>query len=109
MYQEAEKYLLENQNEYPPATYSIALLEFRKQNYIKAATALRKGIAQNPYIAEILTGRKELTPHLYWHSSNLSAPETANYIRGKIAGMRYGPQHRKLLIFVIGCLIVQRS
>ncbi len=73
----AEKYLSENQNEYPPAAYSLALLEFKKKNFVNAATALRKGIAQNPYIIEIIMGRDEPTPHLYWHSTTLAAPETA--------------------------------
>ncbi|MCF8112800.1 MAG: tetratricopeptide repeat protein [Desulfotignum sp.] len=73
----AKKILSEIRKEFPPAAYSLALLFFKKGKYIEAATAMRLGILQNPYIAEALTGRTHLSPRLYWHGTNLAAPETA--------------------------------
>ena len=43
-----------------------------------ACTYLRRGIAaNNPYMAEGLTGRNVLTEHPYWHASNVHRPEWA--------------------------------
>lgn len=42
-----------------------------------ACTYLRRGIAANPYVAEGLTRRTLLSEHLYWHTSNVHAPEWA--------------------------------
>ncbi len=36
-----------------------------------SSTYLRRGVAENPYIAEWLTGRTVLSEHLFWHASNV--------------------------------------
>lgn len=74
---EAREHLRNIADEYPPARYSLGLLEFAEGNLIPAITSLRKGIAENPYIAEAITGRIALEPHPYWHSSSHDSPSTA--------------------------------
>ncbi len=61
----------------PAHWYQAALIAFREGDYVAACTYLRRGIAANPYIAEGLTGRTVLSEHLYWHASNVHAPEWA--------------------------------
>jgi hypothetical protein len=61
----------------PAHWYQAALIAFRNGDYVAACTYLRRGIAANPHIAEGLTGRTVLTEHLYWHASNVQAPEWA--------------------------------
>ncbi len=67
--------------ESPSPKYSLGLLEFTEGNLVQAITSLRKGIAENPYIAEAITGRTILTAHPYWHGTSRSAPgEAKGYI-----------------------------
>lgn len=61
----------------PSNWYQAALISFRKGDYVMACTALRRGIAANPYMAEGLTGRSGLKEHLYWHASTVNGPEWA--------------------------------
>jgi tetratricopeptide (TPR) repeat protein len=77
MPQKARKVLTANARQYPPNAYSLGLLEFRENNFDKAATAFRLGFAQNQYIAEMLTGRTILHQHFYWHSSSDGYPDLA--------------------------------
>ena len=77
MTRKAKQDLTDTQAEFPPCAYSLALLEFMKERYVEAATALRLGIATNHYITEGLTGREELNPHFYWHGHSYSTDETA--------------------------------
>lgn len=64
-------------SEYPPYLYSLGLIEFHAGRHVEAATALRRGFASNPYIAEALTGRVTLQKHCYWHPTSRMAPESA--------------------------------
>lgn len=68
---------LKNANFSPVSWYPAALIAFRRADFVAACTYLRKGIAGNPYVAEALTGRVLLSDHLYWHSSNEGACESA--------------------------------
>jgi tetratricopeptide (TPR) repeat protein len=61
----------------PAHWYQAALIAFRQGDFVAACTYLRRGIAANPYMAEGLTGRTVLSEHLYWHASNVNAPEWA--------------------------------
>jgi tetratricopeptide (TPR) repeat protein len=68
---------LENAPDSPALWYQAALLSLREKDYMPACTYLRRGIAENPYIAEALTGRTALLEHHYWHASNVNGPEWA--------------------------------
>ena len=67
-------------SEYPPYHYELGLLMFREQDYVGAATSLRRGFATNPYIAEMLSGFNLTLPKRLpiWHGSNLEAPDIAH-------------------------------
>lgn len=68
---------LENAPESPALWYQAALIALREGDYVPACTYLRRGIADNPYIAEGLTGRTTLLEHHHWHASNVNRPDWA--------------------------------
>ncbi|WP_018289570.1 lipopolysaccharide assembly protein LapB [Verrucomicrobium sp. 3C] len=70
--------LLESECEhFPPYCYELALLRMEEGDWVKAATALRRGFCANPYIAEILCGNSDPAPLAVWHETNFAEPETA--------------------------------
>lgn len=80
---EARKVLEDNaaHGYYPPSVYSLALLDFSEGRLVQALTWLRRGIAENPYIAEALNGRIEPLSHARWHGSNYKGPDVVeNYL-----------------------------
>lgn len=62
---------------YPPYYYELALCRMLCDDWVAAATALRRGFAANPYIAEILAGNPNPAPLAIWHGTSLALPETA--------------------------------
>ncbi len=62
---------------YPPYFYELALCHMLREDWVAAATALRRGFAANPYIAEILGGNHSPAPLAIWHSSNFAEPGVA--------------------------------
>jgi tetratricopeptide (TPR) repeat protein len=63
---------------HPPYFYELALYFMLRNDWVAAATALRRGFAANHYIAEILTGNRDPAPLAIWHGTNLAEPETAH-------------------------------
>lgn len=63
--------------DYPPYFYELALTHMLRNEWVAAATALRRGFAANPYIAELLGGNASPAPLAVWHGSNRAGPETA--------------------------------
>jgi len=75
---EAAQTLLESEAvHYPPYYYELALLHIEQKNWVAAATALRRGFAANPYIAEMLCGNYGVQPLVIWHASNFNGPDIA--------------------------------
>ena len=67
---------------YPPYHYELALTHMLRNEWVLAATALRRGFAANPYIAEILGGNASPAPLSIWHGTNMAEPTTASdYIK----------------------------
>lgn len=62
---------------YPPYFYELALCYMLKDEWVAAATALRRGFAANPYIAELLGGNPNPAPLAIWHGTNMAEPEVA--------------------------------
>lgn len=62
---------------YPPYFYELALACMLNNDWVAAATALRRGFAANPYIAEYLGGNPYPLPLAIWHGNNFAEPETA--------------------------------
>lgn len=77
------RFLLESWSDhYPPCAYDLALLLFRQNKFIAAATQLRRAFTANFYIAEILCGCPDPAPLSIWHGSNYAMPEFAHdYVR----------------------------
>lgn len=64
---------------YPPYFYELALCYMLKDEWVSAATALRRGFVANPYIAEMLGGNPHpATLAGIWHGTNMAEPETAH-------------------------------
>jgi tetratricopeptide (TPR) repeat protein len=81
--------------DYPPYYYDLALSYMLTGEWVAAATALRRGFAGNPYIAEMLTGHPNPSMLPIWHDSNLAEPETADdYILTSGALWRDAPGSR---------------
>lgn len=62
---------------YPPYFYELALCHMLRDNWVSAATALRRGFAANSYIAELLGGNSRPAPLAIWHGTNFAEPEIA--------------------------------
>jgi tetratricopeptide (TPR) repeat protein len=69
--------VFEGSDGYPPYFYELGLGHLLHGDWVAAATALRRGFAANPYIAEILAGNPSPAPLAIWHGSNLEEPEIA--------------------------------
>ena len=68
--------------DYAPNLYELALCYLLREDYVAAATALRRGFAANFYIAEILGGNPEPAPFAIYHRSCFDDPVTArDYVR----------------------------
>jgi len=63
--------------DYPPYYYELALCHMMRDDWVNAATALRRGFAANLYIAEILGGNPNPAPLAIWHGTTLAEPEIA--------------------------------
>ena len=63
-------------DEFSPYWYELGLLHFINGEPVKAATAFRRGFAENTYIAEILCGNLYPFPLALWHDYS-SEPDTA--------------------------------
>jgi tetratricopeptide (TPR) repeat protein len=78
----AREAFAENAANYPPYYYELALSFMLTGEWVAAATAMRRGFAANPYIAEIMGGSLEPAALPIWHSGNLDEPDAAHdYIR----------------------------
>ena len=64
-------------DEYPPYRYELGLLHSREKQFAEAATAFRRGLIENAYIAEVLTGTPNPLPLAIWHGSNLAELDLA--------------------------------
>lgn len=62
---------------YPPYFYELALIHTLREDWVSAATALRRGLAANPYIAEIISGNLIPAPLPIWHGTDFAEPEVA--------------------------------
>lgn len=62
---------------YPPYWYDLALAHLWRYDWVDAATALRRGFAANPYVAEILGGNPAPAPLAIWHPDDTMLPEAA--------------------------------
>lgn len=62
---------------YPPYFYELALTHMLRDEWGLAATALRRGFAANPYIAELLGGNASPAPLAVWHDSSMAEPAIA--------------------------------
>ena len=73
----ARRILEEHGAEYPAYRYELGLLHLRAKRWAAAATSLRHGFVENPYIAEILCNRVSPMPLPIRHGSNWNEPEAA--------------------------------
>ena len=90
---QARRVLQEHGAEYPAYRYELGLLHLRAKRWAPAATSLRHGFVENPYIAEILCNNVSPMPLPVWHGSNWNEPEAAlDYTNRYGALWRSSPQ-----------------
>lgn len=76
-FERATAVLAEHAGSCPPYWYELALAHLWRDRWADAATALRRGFAANPYIAEILGGNPAPAPLAVWHPDDTALPEAA--------------------------------
>ena len=88
----AGKVLREHADEYPPYRYELGLLHLQEQQWAEAATSLRHGFVDNPYIAEILCGNPAPMPlRIRVHAERqIEAPHPPS---GVLPGLRRELEH----------------
>lgn len=69
-------------SEYVPYCYELGLCHLRDEKYVKAATAFRRGIAINPYIAEMIFNGHEPNPYAVMHFWANEKPSLATQYLG---------------------------
>lgn len=74
---EAEKYLRQNADQYPPNRYSYALLLMKQNKRWDAATQFRLGFIENIYVSEMLRLKAPLIRYEVFEPSNLNGLDTA--------------------------------
>ncbi|MFC3338901.1 tetratricopeptide repeat protein [Paracandidimonas soli] len=74
---EARGSLQPYQELHPSYSYELGLSFLMEQDWVRAATALRKGFAANPYVAEILCGNPDPQALAVWHANLYEQPEAA--------------------------------
>lgn len=68
---------------YPPYMYEMGLLQVMREDYVAAATWLRRGFLGNAYIAELLCGNSNPIPLAMSHGTNHAELELAKiYVKG---------------------------
>ena len=68
--------------EYSPYLYELGLSLFNQDKFVEAATAFRRGIAINPYIAEIIFNGHQPNPYAVMHFWANEKPELASQYLG---------------------------
>ena len=74
---EARQVFEANAPVYPPYWYELGLYWLELENDRRAATCLRCGFIENPYVAEAVLGVKVRLPLPIWHGSDYSKPHVA--------------------------------
>lgn len=83
---------------YPPACYQLAMLHVQDQAWVQAATAFRRGISANVYIAEIINGCIRPAELPIWHGSNFAEAAFAeSYISEHFDLWQANPQAKLFL------------
>lgn len=72
--------LEEHADTHPPYWYELGLAYLQQERFVEAATALRRGFAANPYIAEILGGHPQPAPLAIWHDEAATPEAAADYV-----------------------------
>lgn len=71
----------EHGTEYAPYYYELGLCLFGEEKYVEAATAFRRGIAINPYIAEVIFNGHRPNPYAVMHFwANEEPPLATHYL-----------------------------
>ena len=74
---EARSFFDTEASQYPAYRYELALLLFRQEDFVAAATALRLVFLENGYIAEVLCGSPDPLPVGVLHSHGFEMPRAA--------------------------------
>ncbi len=77
----AQSWFIEHGTEYSPYCYELGLCLFEQEKFVEAATAFRRGIAINPYIAEMIFHGHQPNPHAVMHFwANEEPPLARQYL-----------------------------
>lgn len=95
----AKTWFVDNGKEYVPYYYELGLCHFRDQKYVQAATAFRRGIAINPYIAEMIFNGHEPNPYAVMHFWANEMPPLARQYLGSYSDLWEEAQAEQRFLF----------
>lgn len=78
----AQSWFIDHGMEYAPYYYELGVCHFRAERYVAAVTAFRRGIAINPYIAEMIFNDHEPNPYAVMHFWSNETPMLASQYLG---------------------------
>ena len=90
---EARRSLQAHQDLHPSFSYELGLSFLIDQDWVNAATALRKGFVTNPYVAEMLCGNPDPQALMVWHANPYEQPEAAKEYLEAYADLWYETDH----------------
>ncbi len=107
-YKTAYKQFLKIAPDQPNGWYHAARIAFIEERYVTALTHLRRGVLANPYIAEVITGRRVLFDHLQRHLSNLADHSMAeSFLEDEFDG--WGQEEIDFVDWGFNCASVMRE
>jgi len=81
-HEKAQAEFADHGTEYSPYFYELGLCLLRQEQFVEAATAFRRGIAINPYIAEMIFNGHRPNPHAIMHFWANEEPSLAEQYLG---------------------------
>ncbi|WP_374581601.1 tetratricopeptide repeat protein [Pseudoduganella sp.] len=85
--EKAQAWFVDHGTEYAPYYYELGLCHLRDEQYVQAATAFRRGIAINPYIAEMIFNGHVPNPYAVMHFWANEMPPLAKQYLGSYADL----------------------
>jgi len=80
-HEKAQVWFADHGTEYSPYFYELGLCLIQQEKFVEAATAFRRGIAINPYIAELIFNGHEPNPYAVVHFwTNEQPPLATKYL-----------------------------
>lgn len=109
---QAQSWFVEHGTDYAPYLYELGLSLFRQERLVEAATAFRRGIAINPYIAEMIFYGYQPNPYPVMHFWPNEKPPLAKLYLGSYGALwEDAIEEQRFLywLFNQSCVLAERA